>query len=139
MIEAMKQALETFEAVLGTLTAANEQGVITDTIWFSEHETLFDYIVSEADALRTAIAEAEKQEPVTTVQCIDGVTIGYLEVRQAVGAKLYNTPIPTQRPPLSFAQVCEIEEVVTRVAGRFSLLRFARAIEAAHGITGEKT
>ena len=48
------------------------------------------------------------------------------------------TPPAAQRQPLPFAQVCEIEEVVTRKDGRFSLLRFARAIEAAHGITGEK-
>jgi hypothetical protein len=35
------------EALLNTknaLTDANECGIITDTIWFSDHETLFDYI-----------------------------------------------------------------------------------------------
>jgi len=32
------------------------------------------------------------QEPVATVQCIHGITIGYLEIMQPVGTKLYTTP-----------------------------------------------
>jgi hypothetical protein len=35
---------------------------------------------------------APVQEPVATVQCVNGITIGYLEVMQAVGTKLYTTP-----------------------------------------------
>lgn len=66
-IEAMKQAHQALGAILGTLMLANEQGLITDTIWFSKHETLFDCIASEADALRTTIEAAEKQEPVAWV------------------------------------------------------------------------
>ena len=61
--EALKSALEALEAILGTLTAANEQGTITDTIWFSNHETLFDYITSEIDRIKEALAQPE-QEPV---------------------------------------------------------------------------
>ena len=33
-----------------------------------------------------------EQEPVATVQCIRGVTIGYLDVMQPVGTRLYTTP-----------------------------------------------
>jgi enamine deaminase RidA (YjgF/YER057c/UK114 family) len=55
--ELMQQALEALDAILKTLIASNEQGVITDTIWFSNHETLFDYIASEADALRERLAQ----------------------------------------------------------------------------------
>ena len=33
-----------------------------------------------------------EQEPVATVQCINGVTIGYLDVMQPIGTKLYTTP-----------------------------------------------
>ena len=33
-----------------------------------------------------------EQEPVATVRCINGITIGYLEVMQPVGTKLYTTP-----------------------------------------------
>lgn len=32
-------------------------------------------------------------EPVATVQCINGVTIGYLEVMQPIGTKLYAAPV----------------------------------------------
>jgi hypothetical protein len=38
-----------------------------------------------------------QQEPVATVQCINGITIGYLEVMQPVGTKLYTTPPAAQR------------------------------------------
>ena len=38
------------------------------------------------------------QEPVATVQCIHGITIGYLEIMQPVGTKLYTAP--PQRQPL---------------------------------------
>jgi len=33
-----------------------------------------------------------EQEPVATVQCVNGITIGYLEVMQPVGTKLFTTP-----------------------------------------------
>jgi hypothetical protein len=42
-------------------------------------------------AIKQALA-APVQEPVATVQCVNGITIGYLEVMQAVGTKLYTTP-----------------------------------------------
>jgi hypothetical protein len=38
-----------------------------------------------------------QQEPVATVQCINGVTIGYLEIMQPVGTKLYATPPVAKR------------------------------------------
>ncbi len=37
---------------------------------------------------------AQAVEPVATVQCINGVTIGYLDVMQPVGTKLYTHPAP---------------------------------------------
>jgi len=37
------------------------------------------------------VKPAPVQEPVATVQCINGITIGYLDVMQPVGTKLYTT------------------------------------------------
>lgn len=47
-------------------------------------------------AIREALAQPD-QKPVATVQCINGVTIGYLEVMQPIGTKLYTTP-PHRKP-----------------------------------------
>jgi hypothetical protein len=43
-------------------------------------------------AIKEALAQPAEQEPVATVQCIHGVTIGYLDVMQPVGTKLYTSP-----------------------------------------------
>jgi hypothetical protein len=40
------------------------------------------------------VEQAQAVEPVATVQCINGVTIGYLDVMQPVGTKLYTHPAP---------------------------------------------
>ena len=54
-------------------------------------------------ALLRAEQPAQQQEPVGTVQCINGVTIGYLDVMQPVGTKLYTSLQPAQpRKPLPF-------------------------------------
>lgn len=42
------------------------------------------------------------QEPVATVQCIRGIIIGFLDVMQPVGTKLYTSP--PRRKPLSDEQ-----------------------------------
>ena len=55
----------------------------------SKDEIQRAWIVS--DLLRRRLAQPE-QEPVATVRCINGITIGYLEVMQPVGTKLYTTP-----------------------------------------------
>jgi hypothetical protein len=43
-----------------------------------------------------------EQEPVATVQCVNGITIGYLEVMQPVGTKLYTAPPEQKRRELSY-------------------------------------
>lgn len=52
--------------------------------------------VTAASMLRVALEaeQAQAVEPVATVQCINGVTIGYLDVMQPVGTKLYTHPAP---------------------------------------------
>ncbi len=58
----------------------------------------FDRFENTLIKIKEALAQPEQpeQEPVATVQCIHGVTIGYLEVMQPVGTKLYTSP-PEQR------------------------------------------
>jgi hypothetical protein len=70
--EALKLALEALEY-------HTEQ---TRPIWKTEQAIT---------AIKQALA-APAQEPVATVQCINGITIGYLDVMQPVGTKLYTTP-----------------------------------------------
>lgn len=60
-----------------------------DTFYFEPHELI--------GFLTRCLAELEKQqEPVATVQCINGVTIGYLDKMLPVGTKLYH---PALLPP----------------------------------------
>jgi hypothetical protein len=58
--------LATLKAVQGTLIAANEQGQIADTIWFSKYETLFDFIGAEIDKAEQATPPAPQPVPVKT-------------------------------------------------------------------------
>jgi hypothetical protein len=57
-------------------------------------------------------------------------------VNQPVPGLLYTHP--PQRKPLTFSKLCDIEYEITHKYGDFSILRFARAIEAAHGIKETK-
>jgi hypothetical protein len=63
--EALKMALEALEETLKTLDDANTTpgGPIADTIWYSQHETLFDYLEAQITAIKQALAQPE-QEPV---------------------------------------------------------------------------
>ena len=93
------------------------------------------------DALEAEQAQAV--EPVATVQCINGVTIGYLDVMQPVGTKLYTHPVQTPAEaqqvavPMTEAQIFECDPV-PHVMFDQQRIDFARAIEAHHCITGAK-
>jgi hypothetical protein len=46
-VAAANEGLTTgLKEILAKLEAENERGVITDTLWYSDHETLFDFIGS---------------------------------------------------------------------------------------------
>ena len=60
-------------------------------------------------------------------------SIGYEEGHQA-GWNAAMDSLPAQRKPLTFSKLCDIEYEITHRDGDFSILKFARAIEAAHGI-----
>lgn len=59
--KAMEKALDALIEIQRVLDDANAQpgGPIADTIWRNEHETLFDYIASEIESLRSALAQPD--------------------------------------------------------------------------------
>ena len=139
--EALKLALEALEQTLQTLDDENSKpgGAIADTIWHSEHETLFDYLGSEITAIKEALAQPKK-EPLEYWNAVEG-WVKVDEVREhfdSVGCgtiyktagedrvPLYTTP--PQRQPLTDEQIEDI------AAKTMFPINFARAIEAAHGI-----
>jgi len=95
-----------------------------------------------------AIEQAEKQEPVGVVHHKAASVFG-ADFEQVVaftralapGTKLYTTPPAAQRQPLTDEQVDDIWNRYCDEMGEASIndaYDIARAIEAAHGITGEK-
>ena len=81
--EALKLALE----ALGLYQAA---GFGNSTDFNKQHEAFYKAQIA-ITAIQQAMLAAPVQEPVATVQCINGITIGYLDVMQPVGTKLYTT------------------------------------------------
>ena len=87
--------------------------------------------------MESLLAQPE-QEPVATVQCVNGITIGYLEVMQPVGTKLFTTPPQRTWVGLTDDEIYSVLEnlqvMYNRPPTTDSRIIFARAIEAAHGI-----
>lgn len=119
------------------LKAASEQ----------EYQRGYDYALTAIDAVAQDAyqrgraderAEAEKEEPVGEV----GIDTAYEDLPN--GTKLYTRPLAQK--PLSDVQISLIEFDIAGCAGTLDsmdkldkkLLSFARSIEAAHGITGNK-
>jgi hypothetical protein len=113
--------------------------------------TAFQIVINN---LKAQLAQPE-QEPVATVQCIHGITIGYLEIMLPVGTKLYTSP--PQRKPLTDGAEAVINaaraamdasteaqdgeggiKIASDLAASLSLCldEYDRAIGAAHGIKG---
>jgi hypothetical protein len=85
------------------------------------------HVVCQCDKCKAQPA----QEPVATVQCIHGITIGYLEIMQPVGTKLYTTP--PQRPwvGLTDEEIDDIDEANWEEDHKvWGIHEFARAVEA---------
>lgn len=102
---------------------------------FLHHEDAYS---NSLNALRQAIADAEKQEPVAWMRededCTDCIV---WEQTEEHTIPLYTSP--PQRKPLTDEQIDEIYfKSSLEVANRCDdIYDFARAIEAAHGIKGE--
>jgi hypothetical protein len=122
-LEAMKQARDELEHIKAWCLRSLGIGLVDE---------------NKLASLRQAIAEAEKQEPVAKVVA-DGATVRleWHSVDAAHNAKegnLYADPQP-KREPL-------IGQKIIDIADKFDwdkdcAVRFARAIEAAHGIKGK--
>ena len=106
-IDAMKLALEALEQTLQTLDDENAKpgGAIADTIWHSEHETLFDYLGSEITAIKEvlkehAMRETQKlgqeieQEPYSVQQAYAMAQV-CLDLHEAIGCKWGDNPYLT--------------------------------------------
>ncbi len=126
-IEAMKQALE-------ALTRIWEDGL--ENFPESGHDAAIT-------ALRTAIEQAEKQEPVAWLYWDSWGTMKLSQIMPPpIGAfPVYTTPPAAQRQPLTEDEVLRLwaGDVSRPVLGKNKVLAFARAIAAAYGITGENT
>ena len=97
--EALKLAQEALEETLRTLDDANATpgGPIADTIWYSQHETLFDYLAAQITAIKQALAAPTVQKP--DAWCDeDGMHYRHGLLINP-GLKLYTTP-PAQPAPV---------------------------------------
>jgi hypothetical protein len=74
-----------------------------------------------------------QSQPVATVQCVRGVTIGYLDVMQPVGTKLYTHPAQQVAAPMTEAQIFACDPVPHEMFDQ-QRIDFARAVEAHHKI-----
>ena len=122
---------------------AKPGGAIADTIWHSEHETLFDYLGSEITAIKQALAQTEQEPPKYSFKAHwekDGrIGVVGAVVRPDGGVHLLQDFIdPPQRKPLTNGEIYTAYITATnqtlRAQDERLAFTFARAIEAAHGI-----
>jgi hypothetical protein len=129
IVEAMRQALEAMELEMKGYAAKH------------------DRLMPAAHALRTAIAEAEKQEPVAWADMdVRGEDKGLSWTPGRFHTQpLYTIPPTAQRPPLTDEAIWRQYQALwpfhpaeePRLAA--DMVTFARAIEAAHGIKEKNT
>jgi hypothetical protein len=110
--EAMKQALEALEFFSDTSNSAMDKAVSEDAI----------------TSLRQAIAELESQEPVAWVQDVEFEQLPEFAFSW-VKTRLHDKPLYTHPPQRKLLTVEEIAKLDC-----YDHFKFARAIEAAHGI-----
>lgn len=106
-VNALRVAMEAEQSQLGEPVAWVKEDELNDlsscngrSIWAESPSIWFDEVpehlvpVYKHSYPLLASEQAQAVEPVATVQCVRGVTIGYLDVMQPVGTKLYTHPAP---------------------------------------------
>jgi hypothetical protein len=129
--EAMKLALEALEQTLQTLDDENAKpgGAIADTIWHSEHETLFDYLSSNITALKEALADHPMREVQRLGQEIEQEPEVDLRTRWPMNGWKENKFTPPQRTWVGLTDE-EMQAVVDAQPLVSSINVYFRAIEA---------
>lgn len=141
--EAMKLALEALETVNRTdLSQVNS--AITALRRALEQPAQQEPVGMTLDASaplvmvpHQALEQPAQQEPEYWLwACGQHIQVSLKKPEFPDAIPLYTSP-PAQRKPLTFSKLCDIEYEITHRDGDFSILKFARAIEAAHGIKGD--
>ena len=127
-IEVIKQALEALESERDKYVEwGDEDGAPED-------------VYEAITALRQAIEQAEKQEPVAWQGVHDTTDLYWRKPVQGDVRPLYTTPPAAQRQPLTDDEIDDIWNRYCDEMGEASIndaYDIARAIERAHGIGGE--
>lgn len=132
-----------FEQAVRTLAAIDEALGIGDDGCGDPDQTLTaieELKAAKGNRLVNGVVDTpQEQEHVATVQCINGVTIGYLEKMLPVGTKLY-TAQPAQQPLTQPEKQRLWNDAMhnNRSSTTDAAMEYGRAIELAHGIGGEK-
>ncbi len=145
--EAMKLALDALEDFEDAIRYDNEQDdigarVCCDVLSYNPH-TKDCKALKAITALREALVEQPaKQDIPDLIAGTLGVSRGtaYDLMREALAQERSSDEQPAQRKPLTDEQIHEIYDAVARqepYMGAVTRRNIVRAIEAAHGITGE--
>ncbi len=130
MIDAMKQAMEALDKSVSTCF---DRYAYEQVMSRPEH-----FINQTIAALRLAIEQAERQEPVAWLYRDEWKTLKLSQITPPPTGSFPGYTAPPQRQPLTEEEMLEILVGIDAATKRLppGMKAFARAIERAHGIGG---